>query len=438
MSSNNEEAKQDEGGEVDKKENKGDKEIEVINHHEIDSTAKVVEQLEVNKMKIEEPVPNDEIIEKKEDNDKKQKSGAESVVKIDQKQNPTEQVYCVKWINFNNKNVPIILQNENGPCPLLAIANILFLKQIIQFSSRIEVITSLNLIEYLGDALLRSKPTKMSEDQEMNFNENFSDALNLLHKLEFGLDVNVKFTGVNEFEYTRELNIFDMFNINIYHGWLIDPQMKEIFELVKNLSYNQLVEKIIYLKNTDSQIDVVHGMQIEEFLDSTQSQLTYHGLIELQQALTPNELAVFFRNNHFSTILKHNNQLYLLATDQGFLHKSKIVWETLSSIDGDIYYVNSDFCDVLDDNFTETSSKNVSNNPNVPLAETADFMLARSMQNEIDEDYANLLQEEEKRQVELEEKNQRSQAQRVPQQQPNVYQRQEERKKEKKDKCLVM
>ena len=64
--------------------------------------------------------------------------------------------------------------------------------------------------------------------------------------------------------------------------------------------------------------------------------------------------------------------MYLLATDQGFLHKPKIVWETLSSIDGDIYYVNSNFCDVLDDNFTETSSTNVSNNPNVPLAETAE------------------------------------------------------------------
>ena len=82
--------------------------------------------------------------------------------------------------------------------------------------------------------------------------------------------------------------------------------MKEIAELVQNLSYNQLVEKIIYLKNSDSQIDVARGMQVEEFLDSTQSQLTYYGLIELQQALKSNELAVFFRNNHFSTILKHN------------------------------------------------------------------------------------------------------------------------------------
>ncbi len=308
MSSINEEAKQDEGVEVDKNENEGEIENEVINHHEIDSTAKVDEQLEVNKM--EEPVSNDKAIERKEENDNKNKGGAESAIKIDQKPNLKEQVYCVKWINYNNKNVPIILQNENGPCPLLAIANILFLKQIIQLSSRIEFITSLNLIEYLGDALLRSKPTKMSEDQEMNFNENFSDALNLLHKLEFGLDVNVKFTGVDEFEYTRELNIFDMFNINIYHGWLIDPQMKEIFDLVKNLSYNQLVEKIIYLKNSDSQIDIASGMQIEEFLDSTQSQLTYHGLIELQQALKPNELAVFFRNNHFSTILKHNVSFY--------------------------------------------------------------------------------------------------------------------------------
>ena len=215
-------------------------------------------------------------------------------------------VYCVKWIDFNNKHLPIVLQNENGPCPLIAIANILFLKQIINLDSKIELVTSKNLIDHLGDALLRFKLSSCKIEDELNFNQNFSDALNSLHSLEFGLDVNIKFTGVSHFEYTRELNIFDMFNINLYHGWLVDPQQVEIASIIQNLSYNQLVDRIIYLKNSDSQIDVAKGMQVEEFLDATQSQLTFHGLVELQEALKPNELAVFFRNNHFSTILKHN------------------------------------------------------------------------------------------------------------------------------------
>ena len=33
----------------------------------------------------------------------------------------TEAVYKTKIVHFLGRSVPIILQNENGPCPLLAI-----------------------------------------------------------------------------------------------------------------------------------------------------------------------------------------------------------------------------------------------------------------------------------------------------------------------------
>ena len=36
--------------------------------------------------------------------------------------------YLVKWITWKEKKTPIITQSENGPCPLLAIMNILFLR----------------------------------------------------------------------------------------------------------------------------------------------------------------------------------------------------------------------------------------------------------------------------------------------------------------------
>lgn len=36
--------------------------------------------------------------------------------------------YFVKWIVWKDKKTPIITQSENGPCPLLAIMNILFLR----------------------------------------------------------------------------------------------------------------------------------------------------------------------------------------------------------------------------------------------------------------------------------------------------------------------
>lgn len=39
-----------------------------------------------------------------------------------------DDTYLIKWIEFNHSRVPILLQNRNGPCPLLAIANILLLR----------------------------------------------------------------------------------------------------------------------------------------------------------------------------------------------------------------------------------------------------------------------------------------------------------------------
>lgn len=38
-----------------------------------------------------------------------------------------QSIYHIKWIKWREQNTPIITQNENGPCPLLAIMNVLLL-----------------------------------------------------------------------------------------------------------------------------------------------------------------------------------------------------------------------------------------------------------------------------------------------------------------------
>lgn len=37
--------------------------------------------------------------------------------------------YHIKWIDWKNERTPIVTQNENGPCPLLAIFNVLLLSR---------------------------------------------------------------------------------------------------------------------------------------------------------------------------------------------------------------------------------------------------------------------------------------------------------------------
>lgn len=47
--------------------------------------------------------------------------------------------------------------------------------------------------------------------------------------------------------------------------------------------------------------------------------------------LADEELCVFFRNNHFNTLYKHNGELYILVTDQGYAQEA-IVWEKLNQV----------------------------------------------------------------------------------------------------------
>ncbi|KAJ8792850.1 hypothetical protein J1605_004035 [Eschrichtius robustus] len=220
---------------------------------------------------------------------------------------PGQSVYHIKWIQWKEENTPIITQNENGPCPLLAILNVLLLAWKVKLPPMMEIITAEQLMEYLvkretrssaesedeggvvedekeGDYMLDTKPKEISEIQRLNYEQvgkpdvdsepslqwvdfcgisvlqsNMSDAMAVLHKLQTGLDVNVKFTGVRVFEYTPECIVFDLLDIPLYHGWLVDPQIDDIVKAVGNCSYNQLVEKIISCKQSDNSELVSEG-----------------------------------------------------------------------------------------------------------------------------------------------------------------------------------
>ncbi len=54
------------------------------------------------------------------------------------------------------------------------------------------------------------------------------------------------------------------------------------------------------------------------------------------------ELAVLFRNNHFSVVYKRENRLFGLVTDVGF-RGSNIMWESIDQLDGDTAYLDANF-----------------------------------------------------------------------------------------------
>lgn len=185
-------------------------------------------------------------------------------------------------------------------------------------------------------------------------------------------DINVYFSRADKFEFTEELNVFDAFGVSIYHGWLLDDQDTATAAAVKDMAYNELLTKLVHHKDGDEASD--EEKIIESFLTSTASQLTYAGLVALHETVKVNQVAVFFRNNHFSTILKYNDKLYLLVTDIGYVYETTVVWELLDDIAGydiiffsapiDIYVYPLLFIETLS---TRTRSSSSTPNPRRPV-----------------------------------------------------------------------
>ncbi|KAM7540047.1 hypothetical protein Aperf_G00000040456 [Anoplocephala perfoliata] len=252
-------------------------------------------------------------------------------------------VHQIKWIHFNGAKVPVITQNENGPCPMIAITNVLLLRRKLTLPPDHEVVSSDLIIASLSDELLSYPATNLDEDLRLNYEVNLSSAFSIFPNLQTGLDINVRFTGVADFEYTTALTIFDLFRIPIFHGWVADPQDLNLVKVLRNQTYNQVVEMIIDYKSSEDPERIHEGLLAEEFLESAASQLTMCGLCELNERLQEGQLAIFFRNNHFNTIYKKNGQIYMLLTDVGFVNEPNFVWETLNNIDGDSQFVDGEF-----------------------------------------------------------------------------------------------
>jgi hypothetical protein len=65
----------------------------------------------------------------------------------------------------------------------------------------------------------------LPEEYKANLRKNVADAIGILSKLTTGIDVNVRFHDVKGFEFTDEIAIFDLMDISLVHGWLVDPEV---------------------------------------------------------------------------------------------------------------------------------------------------------------------------------------------------------------------
>ncbi|KAK8970674.1 hypothetical protein KSP40_PGU006537 [Platanthera guangdongensis] len=136
-------------------------------------------------------------------------------------------VYKTKVVQFLGRFTPIVLQNENGPCPLLAICNVLLLRNSNNLSLDAPEVPLHKLLSLVVEKLIDSNSSEHEKDDGylINQQQNIADVIDLLSRLATGIDVNVQFRKVNDFEFTRECAIFDILDIGLYHDWIVDPHV---------------------------------------------------------------------------------------------------------------------------------------------------------------------------------------------------------------------
>ena len=80
-----------------------------------------------------------------------------------------------------------------------------------------------------------------------DYHHTLNTALSIIPSLQTGLDVNVRFNSIHGFEPTAELSVFDVFHVDLVHGWVVDPQDEDTWNIVvgKCGSYNRAVECVV-------------------------------------------------------------------------------------------------------------------------------------------------------------------------------------------------
>ena len=196
--------------------------------------------------------------------------------------------HVVKQIRFRRSKtsepdtVPILLQDVNGPCPILAILNILLLRGQVQLPKDVGEVSQSKVVQILAEYLLDKNQAledspSTSDSTKANLQYNLADAISLLPRLTTGVDINVRFNDIRGIEFTADVAVFDLLGIDLVHGWLVDPQDVETTQVLGNKTYNEIVCDVITASSLSRKVSKQEddvSAPIPEHGDITQSDLT--------------------------------------------------------------------------------------------------------------------------------------------------------------------
>ncbi len=293
------------------------------------------------------------------------------------------QIKNISWHDHsaahNPRISPILVQNANGPCPLVALVNALTLTTppdkpttaLVETLKSREQISLRLLLDAVFDELMserRAPPEATLPD--------VTELYGFLTGLHTGMNVNPRFIPEPEvvaamehmplthlhpservdvipgtFERTKEMSLYSIFSIPLIHGWLPSrddaaygafKRQAASYEDCQNLLFREeeLEEKLRSHEEgltPDEQQILQDVLVIKAFLNRSATQLTQFGLDLITKAMKPGSIAILFRNDHFSTLYRHPKTLELLTlvTDAGYASLGAVVWESLVDVTGE-------------------------------------------------------------------------------------------------------
>jgi hypothetical protein len=279
----------------------------------------------------------------------------------------------------NPRVSPILVQNANGPCPLLALVNALTLSipanvetaLVETLRSREQVSLGL-LLDAVFDELMSGRRGDAAQELP-----DVSDLYSFLITLHTGMNVNPRFFPPDPankrysndprnsmshihpterdssipgtFEDTREMKLYSTFSTPLIHGWLPERDSPAYTALSRSAkSYEDAQNLMFHEEELEDKLQR-EGLSFEEqatlediatikaFFNTAATQLTPYGLDTITNSLAPGAVAILFRNDHFSTLYRHPDTLQLLqlVTDMGYAGHEEVVWESLIDVNGE-------------------------------------------------------------------------------------------------------
>ena len=130
-------------------------------------------------------------------------------------------LFAVKRVVYGRSERCILMQDANGPCPLLALANGLLLLGRL----RVPDFAAVDAGWLAGElaAYVRARGTTAAAAEQANVAQQVADVGGVLPALArgVGLDVNPYFASAEAFEYTGALSLMDLCGLRLLHGLVL-------------------------------------------------------------------------------------------------------------------------------------------------------------------------------------------------------------------------